>query len=120
MIGITFAIILIALYPHDETISSWKIVQPLRWCGVRCYSIYLMHWPVCKAFRTILDEAELGDWVVWWPLVTVPVSLLVGHFFYLAVERHFIGQRVRKQKPAPKGAAHPVVQEFAASIEPSK
>lgn len=89
-IGAVFAFILVILHPYDVTLSSIRVLSPLQWCGQRCYSIYLMHWPICKMFGTIFHDLGWDGYAVFWPLATIPASILIGNFFYHLVERRFL------------------------------
>jgi peptidoglycan/LPS O-acetylase OafA/YrhL len=83
-----FALVLAALAPWDELIT--RITRPLRWCGLMCYSLYLVHLPV--TFWLVSTLREHG------PVVTVPAciaaSLAIAAAFHFAVERRFLNQRV--------------------------
>lgn len=96
-IGSAFAAILIALRPLDNKLSSVPALRPLRWCGERCYSIYLMHWPLCAiAGAAVVPLGLRGEAGILF--ATIPACLLAsvagGTAFYWAVERHFLNRRV--------------------------
>jgi peptidoglycan/LPS O-acetylase OafA/YrhL len=91
--GFAFALTLVFTRPWDEAIASSPITAPLSWCGRICYSLYLVHWPVCKAASHALYQLGLRDQ---WPtvLITVPTciiaSVTIGYVFHRAVERRFL------------------------------
>jgi peptidoglycan/LPS O-acetylase OafA/YrhL len=102
LIGSVFAVTLLALRPLDGRLYGARVLAPLRWCGRRCYSLYLIHWPVCKIVAVLLHRRGLDEYAALWPLLTVPLSLLASHLFYVAVERRFLGAR-----PEPPEMPHP-------------
>jgi peptidoglycan/LPS O-acetylase OafA/YrhL len=89
----TTALIMLIARQWDEAIAEWTILRPLTFCGVLCYSIYLVHIPICKAAMHLL----------WWAgiqsdaatrFVTIPIcvalSVATGLFFHVFVERKFL------------------------------
>ncbi len=95
-IGAGFALVLLALHRFDARLMRNRALAPLRWCGVACYSIYLIHWPVTKAVAHILYFNGLqSPWLTL--LVTVPAcvmaSLLLSWPFHVYVERRFLNSR---------------------------
>lgn len=88
-----FGLALIALRRWDEQAESYRWLRPLRACGRRCYSIYLVHLPVCTIGNLWLYEHGLtGFWartLVMIPLVSA-ASLAVSWLFFWGVERHFL------------------------------
>ncbi len=60
-VAITTAVaIAVAVHPHAHLSSMLLERQPLRWLGVRSYSIYLWHWPVFMLTRPQLDLSLTG------------------------------------------------------------
>jgi peptidoglycan/LPS O-acetylase OafA/YrhL len=91
-----FALALLLLHRQDERLMAWSragLLKGLNWCGYRCYSIYLVHWPLVKLTS---HAAYLLGVRGFWPtlLLTVPFSLAVvlvgGGVFHHLVERHFL------------------------------
>lgn len=87
----TVAVILAVVNPRFAVsrLLGWR---PLRWIGVRSYSIYLWHWPVFMVTRPSLDIALSGL-----PLLAVRLilTLTLADFSYRLVER-----RLRVRRPA--------------------
>ena len=87
-----FGLALIALRRWDDRWTRARSLAPFRACGHRCYSIYLIHLPVC----TVGTEAlvQLGVTGFWWQaLVVAPLvaaaGVGVGWLLYAGVERWF-------------------------------
>jgi peptidoglycan/LPS O-acetylase OafA/YrhL len=51
----TTALIAVVAHPRARVVSWMLGSDPLRWVGVRSYSIYLWHWPVFMVTRPDLD-----------------------------------------------------------------
>ncbi|AGA25563.1 acyltransferase family protein [Singulisphaera acidiphila] len=88
-----FGLALIGLRRWDERADALGWLRPLRACGRRCYSIYLVHLPVCTVGNLWLYEQGLTSF---WArgLVMIPAvsaaSVAVGWLFFWGVERHFL------------------------------
>jgi peptidoglycan/LPS O-acetylase OafA/YrhL len=84
---------LIALRRWDERIAGLSWLDPLRACGRRCYSIYLVHLPICAVGNHCLYELGMtGFWaraLVMVPLVSL-ASVGAGWLFYRGVESRFV------------------------------
>jgi peptidoglycan/LPS O-acetylase OafA/YrhL len=95
-VGVAFALTLVLLRPLDARLAGSRLLRPLGWVGVRCYSVYLIHWPVVKGVTaaTFLAGVRTDAGIL---LLTVPVgtalSLLAGWWFHRAVERRFLNTR---------------------------
>ena len=88
-----FALGLIALRDRDDAATRARWLAPLSAAGRRCYSIYLIHLPVCTVGNEWLYSLGLtGFWTR--ALVMVPVvsaaSLAAGWAFFAAVESRFV------------------------------
>jgi peptidoglycan/LPS O-acetylase OafA/YrhL len=121
LVAYSFALALIVFHKFDQRfVRHWTLV-PLRACGLMCYSLYLVHWPVCKGTSHILFDLGLKT-----PrstmLVTVPVCLMAsvatGTVFYLVVERHFLNspQKISLEKQHRSAAA---IEKIGAGCDPT-
>jgi peptidoglycan/LPS O-acetylase OafA/YrhL len=88
-----FGIVLLGLHSFDERMARSRILRPLSWCGVMCYSIYLVHLLLTKAVSHSLYLAGLTS-AESTLAITVPaclaVCVLAGWAFHVAVERRFL------------------------------
>jgi peptidoglycan/LPS O-acetylase OafA/YrhL len=88
-----FVALLRILYRWDLPIASSRLLRPGCFCGLMCYSLYLTHWPLCRACSYQLYLAGVRGF---WPslLVTIPLclALCVGlaWAFHVLVERRFL------------------------------
>ena len=88
-----FGLLLIVLWRWDDRLIRQRWLAPLRACGLRSYSIYLIHLPVCTVGNQTL--AACFDLSSFWsralfmaPVVTL-ASVGAGWCYYHGVERHF-------------------------------
>jgi peptidoglycan/LPS O-acetylase OafA/YrhL len=98
-----FGILLVALRRWDERAEAIAWLKPLRACGLRCYSIYLVHLPVCVVGS--LGLYELGLTSFWGRvLVMIPidlaVSVAVSWAFFDLVESRVLAPPVFRRNPA--------------------
>lgn len=94
-----FAIALIVMWRWDKSISQWRWLRPIAWCGKISYSIYLTHYPIVVVIASLFamfgvhDDASVL-------LVVLPtcliVSLPVAWLFYQGVERRFLNAAAPK------------------------
>jgi len=91
-----FALLLIVLHPWDDRLSRLRWLHPLRFCGERCYSLYLVHWPLATVVMWALSR-----WGFHHPLailfLVVPCCVgavvVVGEIFHVLIERRFWNPR---------------------------
>ena len=92
-IAFGFALTLILTRRWDERIAGTRWTRPLQICGVMCYSLYLVHYPISKALSHMLYLAGLESNLVTL-FVTVPVclsaSLAAAWPFHVFIERRFL------------------------------
>lgn len=103
-VGAVLGVILIALRPLDRRLAELGILAPFRACGLRCYSIYLIHLPVGVVIAEASYQAGLtGFWtraLVATPLAAL-VSIAAGWPFYRLVEARCYRPRVVAAGPLP-------------------
>lgn len=109
-VGAATALVLIPLYRHDASWAALPALRPLQWCGLRCYSLYLLHWPVAKIVRWGLTT----EGIVAWPrtqLLSVPLTLVlsvaVTAVFFEYVERPCLSPSSRRAVAAVAAGAAP-------------
>jgi peptidoglycan/LPS O-acetylase OafA/YrhL len=92
-VGLAFALGLSLLQSWDRHLVAFPAARPFFWCGAMCYSLYLVHWPVCKVVEYSFYRFGLrSDAAVL--LATVPtcfaISLLAAYAFHVVIERRFL------------------------------
>ena len=96
-----FAAALIALRRADARLIASPSLAPLAWCGVRCYSIYLIHYPVVRLVATVLSSQH--DSGLWAATVIVPAATIAtlgaAAIFHRYCERPWLNTR---QLPTPR------------------
>lgn len=88
-----FAVVLIGLHRHDELLSRLAILKPLGVAGVACYSLYLVHAPLCVVMREKFFEYGMttpGQTLAVTLPACVAASLLVAWPFHVFIERRFM------------------------------
>lgn len=88
-----FSLALLATKGADAAVAGHWAMRPLVWSGARCYSLYLVHFPLVRIISFALYRAGYSsDFLTC--TVTIPlcmaVSLLVGEVFFRLVERRFL------------------------------
>jgi len=80
-------------YRFDRSTAGAIALAPLRWCGERCYSLYLVHAPISLIGAWCLFHAGVTSATATL-LVTVPVcagsSAFAGWLFHRYIERYFL------------------------------
>jgi peptidoglycan/LPS O-acetylase OafA/YrhL len=92
-VAASFGLALIGLRRWDGRSARVGWLAPLRACGRRSYSIYLVHLPVCTVGNLSLHELGLTSF---WGMVLVMIPVVsaaavgAGWLFHGLVERHFL------------------------------
>jgi peptidoglycan/LPS O-acetylase OafA/YrhL len=88
----TLLVILAAVHPASD-VGRALGCKPLRWIGVRSYSLYLWHYPIFCVTRPGLDIHRVGIWFlsfkyVGWPVfvIRLALSFAAAEFSYRYVE----------------------------------
>jgi peptidoglycan/LPS O-acetylase OafA/YrhL len=91
-----FGVVLIAARAADVGIDGIRWLKPLQRCGVFSYSLYLVHWPICKVLAGVTWKAGMHS-MAQTLFVTVPLcmaaSLAAGALFYRLCEQPFLNTR---------------------------
>jgi len=99
-----FGLTLIALRGWDERGDACAWLRPIRACGRRCYSIYLIHFPVV-AFATqwFYERGPTGFWLKFFVMVPIlaGAGVAVSWLFFAIVERHFLNAPLRTRPKSP-------------------
>jgi peptidoglycan/LPS O-acetylase OafA/YrhL len=109
--GFAVALILLGAHRWDDRAAAWRVLEPLRWCGQMCYSLYLSHWPLVFGVSAMLHHNGVTSTRATM-LVTVPVcmavALVVARAFYLLVERRYLNAPYAdaRERPAAREAGH--------------
>lgn len=107
-----FALAIIGLHRWDRGLSTAKAMRPLMLCGQMCYSLYLVHLPICTIVKCVLLGSGLAMEELS-PVWTIPlcaaVAIPVAWAFHIAVERRFMGNpparpRMITREPVPPHA----------------
>jgi peptidoglycan/LPS O-acetylase OafA/YrhL len=103
LIAFPFAMLLVALHRYDRYLYDHAWFKPITWCGVMCYSLYLVHWPITKAVSHICYWQGV-DTPLETMLISVPLglffSIVCGYWFFMLVEQRFLN--TPSQLPAMK------------------
>lgn len=89
----TFSVLLLAARRCDDGIADISWLEPLRRVGLSSYSLYLVHWPICKILAIGAWKLGLRSFSAT-IFVTTPVCLAVsvwaGFVFFRFFEKPFI------------------------------
>jgi peptidoglycan/LPS O-acetylase OafA/YrhL len=88
-----FSLALLLLHRWDLRTARSRLLHPIAVCGQMCYSLYLVHWPICVVMTTVFYRAGIrGFWpslLIVAPL-TIAASIYASWLFHLTVERWFL------------------------------
>lgn len=89
--NIAGALIIWAVVQESGVVSALFEAQPLRWLGVRSFSLYLWHWPVVKILADVLDADQK-----WLPgAIAFLVCLPLADLSYRIIETPFRRKGIR-------------------------
>jgi len=93
-----FALLLGGLHRFDAVVADARLFTPLRWCGVRCYSLYLIHGPIVVLVKWNLYRLGVAS-NAGTLFVTVPAcltaALIPSALFHRWVEARFVSRPAR-------------------------
>jgi peptidoglycan/LPS O-acetylase OafA/YrhL len=116
-----FGVALILLRDFDDRAGASRWLAPLRACGRRCYSIYLVHLPACVLVNTSLFWLGLRSFParagVMMPL-SAAAGVAAGWAFFRLVEVHFLNPPVVRRRSESATAAIEAPLAGEASPEP--
>jgi peptidoglycan/LPS O-acetylase OafA/YrhL len=100
-VAAVFAAVALLLHRFDAAILRARWLRPIQLCGLMCYSLYLIHLPLVKLVHVGFLSAQLRPNPLVSLAVCVPLSLMVGWFFHVTVERRFMNtpEPVRRDSP---------------------
>jgi peptidoglycan/LPS O-acetylase OafA/YrhL len=81
---ITAVLIAATVHPRARLVPSALSVPPVRWLGLRSYSVYLWHWPILMITQPRLDVPFDGPTLLAFRLVAI---LAVAELSYRFVEK---------------------------------
>ncbi|HZY57384.1 MAG TPA: acyltransferase family protein, partial [Rubrobacteraceae bacterium] len=97
----TAALIMVLVHPGARLMAGLLGQQPLRWIGLRSYSIYLWHWPVFMVTRPELDVPIAGLPLLALQLgATVVLADLSYRFVETPIRRGALGRAWRALREA--------------------
>jgi peptidoglycan/LPS O-acetylase OafA/YrhL len=91
--GTLFAVSLLVLHPFDTAVATSRLLAPVRWCGTRCYSMYLIHFPVCIVIGTLAASRGLTTSPQVLGLIlpaALCTTIMLTSFFFHWCERPFL------------------------------
>lgn len=100
-----FALAILLLRPIDGWMCTTRLLWPIAMCGRMCYSLYLIHWPLCKIMAALLVFMGVRGFVpelTIIPPILIAISLLAGWTFHILVERHFLNPPATLAQPTPQ------------------
>ena len=108
-----FGLLLIGMYRWDRLAGSLRLLNPLRACGKRSYSIYLAHLPITTVVSTLCCDLGMTGFgsraLILLPLVTL-LGVAAGWLMHWTVESHFLGQPSFFRLPeAPLGSCQALI-----------
>lgn len=83
LVALTTAVVIAAVAVPGSLLARALSVEPLRWVGVRSYSIYLWHWPVIAVTQPRLD-VDLSGWRL--HALRIMVTVVLAELSYRFVE----------------------------------
>jgi peptidoglycan/LPS O-acetylase OafA/YrhL len=100
-VAVAFALLILLLHPWDRTVMASPLSRPFQYCGVMCYSLYLVHWPIAKGITHAFQVSGVTS--IWGTLLVVVPSVILATFivaipFHRHVERRFLNRLPRLER----------------------
>lgn len=92
-IAAAFGTLLVFVHRWDDWLIGRGSLKPLYRCGIICYSIYLIHYPVTKGIAAAADAVGLtGPMPIFFVVLPIcaAASLSAASLFFRVVERRFL------------------------------
>jgi peptidoglycan/LPS O-acetylase OafA/YrhL len=92
-----FALAALLLRRFDSRMMNSALLQPIRTCGIMCYSLYLVHLPVVNLTRAALHASGVATSTLS-PFIALPLygtpALWIAWQFHVFVERRFMNSPI--------------------------
>ncbi|MDA1240307.1 MAG: acyltransferase, partial [Chloroflexi bacterium] len=111
----TLAVMLAALHGRNS-VAALLSIAPLRWIGLRSYSIYLWHWPV-----VVLTHPHMSSAMQSWNLAVArfAVTIILAEISYRLIEHRFrSGRAVTAGRETPEWWRRPLARRVMARMHP--
>jgi peptidoglycan/LPS O-acetylase OafA/YrhL len=103
VVAVGFFVLLLLLHASDRALFEHPLARPFRYCGTRCYSLYLVHLPVVTLIAGLLCQLGVTG-VPATVLVSVPLAVVaaiaVAAVFHHFVERRFLNLSSETRPPS--------------------
>ena len=107
LVALLFSAVLVLLYPFDSAICKFRVFNLLGLLGRRCYSMYLVHFPLVVILSSYLYFSLGWKSPCLTLLLTVPLCLLITliatEVFFRTVEMRFLSTSSAKDGCGCKG-----------------
>ena len=99
LVASLFGGLLVFLEPYDSWIQSSRISSLFNWFGKRCYSLYLVHFPIVSVISDQFFH-QLGlQATAYTVFLTIPIcfvaSVIAANCFYVLIESKFTNKKLR-------------------------
>ncbi len=112
----TAVVIAVVAHPQARLLPFLLGSAPMRWIGMRSYSLYLWHWPIFQITRPGMD-VSLSGWQLF--AVRIGITILLAELSYRFVEQpvrrgalNRIWRSLRNRPAAPAQPEHTPVPEL--------
>jgi len=94
LVASLFGGLLVFLEPYDSWIQSTKLSSVFNWFGKRCYSLYLVHFPIVSVisyqfYHRLGLQTPAHTMILTMPICFI-VSAISANCFHVSIERRFL------------------------------